>query len=108
MDLSSPADIRPPQAEEMMAKQIHADLAEMFSIHPTRVLAMSPEHMLFDEAISALDLLPGGGMTMICLAPRTVFVRDVSDRIAYFDQGVMSEIGKPGHPETQKSLSSVH
>ncbi len=99
-------------AEEMTVKQTHTGVAEMFSILPTRRLAMSPEHMLFDDVISALDPAPGGGMTMICLTLRTAFIRDVSDRDAYFHQSVMAEIGKPEQifvapQHQQKSFLSV-
>lgn len=72
-----------------------------------RALAMEPEYMLFDEATSALDpelvgevldtmrLLAEEGMTMICVTHEMGFARDVSDRVAYFHEGVMEEIGPP-------------
>lgn len=72
-----------------------------------RALAMEPTYMLFDEATSALDpelvgevldtmrLLAEEGMTMICVTHEMGFARDVSDRVAYFHQGVMEEIGPP-------------
>lgn len=94
-------------AEEMTAKQTHTGVFETFPTLPGRALAMSLEHMLFDEVTSALDPTSGGGMTMICLTLRTAFARDVSDRVAYFDQGIMTKIGKPEHLETQKFLASV-
>ncbi|MXQ07119.1 ATP-binding cassette domain-containing protein [Alphaproteobacteria bacterium GH1-50] len=91
-----------------------------------RALAMEPEYMLFDEATSALDpelvgevldtmrLLAEEGMTMICVTHEMGFARDVSDRIAYFHQGVMEEIGPPqqlfGNPHsenTRKFLAKV-
>ena len=53
-------------------------------------------------------------MTMICVTHEMGFARDVSDRVAYFESGVMAEIGPPeqifGTPEneaTRKFLSSV-
>jgi polar amino acid transport system ATP-binding protein len=82
--------------------------------------------MLFDEVTSALDpmlvgevldtlkMLADEGMTMICVTHEMAFARDVSNRVAFFHQGVMAEIGTPDqlfgapqHPETQKFLSSV-
>lgn len=115
MDLSSPADIRPPQAEEMTAKQIHADLATRRSLHSARLLAMLPEHMFFAKAISVLDPYREQGMTMDCVTPKMGLARDILDRAAYFHQGVMAESGKPEqifgssqHPEMHKLLASVH
>lgn len=91
-----------------------------------RALAMEPEYMLFDEATSALDpelvgevldtmrLLAEEGMTMICVTHEMGFARDVSDRVAYFHEGIMEEIGVPeqifGQPQsehTQKFLANV-
>lgn len=91
-----------------------------------RALAMDPEYMLFDEATSALDpelvgevldtmrLLAEEGMTMICVTHEMGFARDVSDRVAYFNLGVVEEIGPPeqifGDPQsehTRKFLANV-
>lgn len=96
----------------MTVKQAHTDVAKTFSILPTRTLAMPPEHILFDDVISALDPAPGGGMTMICLTLGPTPARDVSDRVAYFHRSAMTEIGKSkqifGAPQyQQKSLSSA-
>ncbi|RWR11823.1 amino acid ABC transporter ATP-binding protein [Sinirhodobacter populi] len=118
----------------------HVGLGDKLSAYPARLsggqqqrmaiagaLAMSPEYMLFDEVTSALDpqlvgevldtlkMLAEEGMTMICVTHEMAFARDVSDRVACFDKGVMAEIGTPGpiflapqHPETRKFLASVH
>jgi polar amino acid transport system ATP-binding protein len=72
--------------------------------------------MLFDEVTSALDpelvgevldtmrLLADEGMTMICVTHEMGFARDVSDRVAYFHEGVIEEIGPPSQIfENQKS-----
>lgn len=71
-----------------------------------RALAMKPDYMLLDEVTSALDpelvgevldtlrLLAEEGMTMICVTHEMGFARDVSDRVAYFHQGVIAEIGE--------------
>ena len=91
-----------------------------------RALAMEPQCMLFDEATSALDpelvgevldtmrLLAEEGMTMICVTHEMGFARDVSDRIAFFHEGMMEEIGPPeqifGAPHsenTRKFLAKV-
>ncbi len=129
------------QAEEIAVKQLtHVGLAEKLSVYPTRMsggqqqrmaiaraLAMSPSYMLFDEVTSALDpmlvgevldtlrLLASEGMTMICVTHEMKFAREVSDRVAFFHQGVMAEIappdrlfGAPEHPETRKFLAATH
>jgi len=91
-----------------------------------RALAMEPQYMLFDEATSALDpelvgevldtmrLLAEEGMTMICVTHEMGFARDVSDRVAYFHEGHMEEIGPPEQifgearsEHTRKFLSKV-
>lgn len=91
-----------------------------------RALAMEPEYMLFDEATSALDpelvgevldtmrLLAEEGMTMICVTHEMGFARDVSDRIAYFHEGVVEEIGPPAQifsdaqsEHTRKFLANI-
>ena len=91
-----------------------------------RALAMEPDYMLFDEATSALDpelvgevldtmrLLAEEGMTMICVTHEMSFARDGSDRVAFFNDGVMEEIGSPsqifGAPQsehTRKFLAKV-
>ena len=128
------------EAEAEAEKQLkHVGLGEKLSVYPARLsggqqqrmaiaraLAMSPAYMLFDEVTSALDpqlvgevldtlrMLASEGMTMICVTHEMAFARDVSDRVAFFHQGVMAEIGTPEqlfgapqHPETQKFLSSV-
>ena len=129
------------KAEEMAVKQLtHVGLAEKLSVYPTRMsggqqqrmaiaraLAMSPEYMLFDEVTSALDpmlvgevldtlrMLASEGMTMICVTHEMKFAREVSDRVAFFHQGIMAEIAPPEqlfdapqHPETQKFLAATH
>ena len=91
-----------------------------------RALAMEPKYMLFDEATSALDpelvgevldtmrLLAEEGMTMICVTHEMGFARDVSDRVAFFHNGMMEEIGPPSQifgdaksENTRKFLSKV-
>ena len=72
-----------------------------------RALAIQPEVMLFDEPTSALDPeMVGGvldviesiakeGMTMIIVTHEMNFARDVSDQVAFFDEGVIRELGTP-------------
>lgn len=128
------------EAREIAAAQLkHVGLGDKLDVYPSalsggqqqrlaiaRALAMEPEYMLFDEATSALDpelvgevletmrMLAEEGMTMICVTHEMGFARDVSDRVAFFHQGVMEEIGPPsqifGDPQsehTQKFLANA-
>jgi polar amino acid transport system ATP-binding protein len=91
-----------------------------------RALAMRPKVMLFDEPTSALDPelvgdvlavmkdLATSGMTMMVVTHEIGFARDVADRVALFDEGVIVEIGpaqqvlnEPQHARTQAFLASV-
>lgn len=70
-----------------------------------RALAMKPAYMLFDEVTSALDpelvgevldalrKLKESGMTMIVVTHDIAFARESGDRVAFFDQGVICELG---------------
>ncbi len=72
-----------------------------------RALAMEPEVLLFDEPTSALDPelvgevlavikdLVEEGRTMMIVTHEMGFAREVSDRVAYMDGGVLQEIGPP-------------
>ncbi|MFT3972472.1 MAG: amino acid ABC transporter ATP-binding protein [Amaricoccus sp.] len=128
------------EAEEIAVRQLgHVGLAEKLKVYPSRMsggqqqrmaiaraLAMSPEYMLFDEVTSALDpmlvgevldtlrMLASEGMTMICVTHEMKFAREVSDRVAFFHQGVMAEIaapdalfGAPQNPETRTFLAAT-
>ena len=91
-----------------------------------RALAMSPDYMLFDEVTSALDpqlvgevldtlrILASEGMTMIVVTHEIAFAREVSDRVAFFKDGLICEIGPPEQvigdprePETMEFMKSV-
>jgi len=98
----------------------HVGLGDKFDEYPTkmsggqqqrlaiaRALAMKPDYMLFDEITSALDpelvgevldtlrVLRNDGMTMICVTHEIAFAREVSDKVAFFHQGVIEEMGSP-------------
>ena len=72
-----------------------------------RALAMEPHLMLFDEVTSALDPelikevldvmkeLAAEGMTMVVVTHEMNFARDVADRVAFMDGGVVVEYGSP-------------
>jgi polar amino acid transport system ATP-binding protein len=91
-----------------------------------RALAMQPRLMLFDEPTSALDPelvgevldvmkdLAADGMTMIVVTHEIGFAREVCDRVAFMDAGVIVEEGSPQavfsnpqHTRTQSFLSKV-
>ena len=72
-----------------------------------RALAMEPKLMLFDEPTSALDPemirevldvmrdLARQGMTMVVVTHEMGFAREVCDRIAFIDEGIIVEEGPP-------------
>jgi polar amino acid transport system ATP-binding protein len=91
-----------------------------------RSLAMDPELMLFDEPTSSLDpeivgevlavmrRLAQDGMTMIVVTHEMSFAREVADRVAFMDGGVIVEqgapaqvIGNPRHERTRTFLARV-
>ena len=117
----------------------HVGLGDKLKVYPSRLsggqqqrlaiaraLAMEPNYMLFDEVTSALDpelvgevldtirLLSDEGMTMIVVTHEIGFARDVSDRVAYFHEGVIEELGPPSqvldqseNAQTRKFLINV-
>jgi ABC-type polar amino acid transport system ATPase subunit len=129
-----------PEAEAIAVEQLkHVGLGEKLKAFPSRLsggqqqrmaiaraLAMSPDYMLFDEVTSALDpqlvgevldtlrMLSQEGMTMIVVTHEMRFAREVSDRVAFFREGLIHELGtpeqifdSPQHPETADFLRSV-
>jgi ABC-type polar amino acid transport system ATPase subunit len=129
-----------PEAEAIAVQQLkHVGLADKLKVYPSRLsggqqqrmaiaraLAMSPEYMLFDEVTSALDpelisevldtlrMLSQEGMTMIVVTHEIRFAREVSNRVAFFKNGKILEIGPPDQvigaptqPETIVFLRSV-
>ncbi|WP_028238775.1 amino acid ABC transporter ATP-binding protein [Stutzerimonas azotifigens] len=128
------------EAEAMAVRQLESvGLGDKLKVFPgklsggqqqrmaiARALAMSPDYMLFDEATSALDpqlvgevldtmrMLAEDGMTMVLVTHEIPFAREVSDRVAFFRDGVVHEIGTPDQvignpqkPETAAFLKSV-
>ena len=128
------------EAREIARAQLeHVGLGDKLDDYPSRLsggqqqrlaiaraLAMEPDYMLFDEATSALDpelvgevldtmrLLANEGATMICVTHEMGFARDVSDRVAFVDEGRIEEIGPPSQifgaaqsEKTQRFLAKV-
>jgi polar amino acid transport system ATP-binding protein len=72
-----------------------------------RALALQPEILLLDEVTSALDpelvnevldtirRLASEGMTMILVSHEMSFVREVSNKVIFMDEGVVVESGSP-------------
>ena len=83
-----------------------------------RALAMNPDVMLFDEPTSALDpemvgevlslikSLADSGMTMIVVTHEMGFAREISDRVLFFNDGVIAEENTPeelfGNPQNER------
>ena len=92
-----------------------------------RALAMHPKVMLFDEVTSALDpelvgevlsilrrLAETTDMTMLIVTHEMQFAKDVSDRVSFFEGGVVAEqgppekiFGNPDNPRTRAFLQAV-
>jgi polar amino acid transport system ATP-binding protein len=84
-----------------------------------RALALRPDVLLLDEVTSALDpelvkevldsvsLLAREGMTMLIVSHEMAFVRQVSTRVVFMDEGKMVEMGPPGEildrPKTERA-----
>ena len=91
-----------------------------------RALAMDPELMLFDKPTSSLDpelvgdvlgvmrVLAQEGMTMMVVTHEMSFAREVADRVAFMDDGVILEqgppeqvVGAPSHERTRAFLARL-
>jgi polar amino acid transport system ATP-binding protein len=84
-----------------------------------RALTMRPKLMLFDEPTSALDpelvgevldairSLANDGMTMVIVTHEMGFAREVADRVALMDGGLVIEQGRPeeviNHPQHERT-----
>jgi len=91
---------------------------QMQRVAIARALAMEPEILLFDEPTSALDPelveevlkvireLAEQGRTMLVVTHEMAFARDVSNRVIFFDEGVIVEDGPPQevfkHPKSEQ------
>jgi polar amino acid transport system ATP-binding protein len=89
-----------------------------------RALSMDPRLMLFDEPTSALDPelvgdvlavmrdLANEGMTMMVVTHEMAFAREVGDRVAFMDDGVIVEEGPAarviGAPSTARARTFLH
>ena len=125
--------------EEAMALLTRVGLADKASEYPrklsggqkqrlaiVRALAMHPEVMLFDEPTSALDPemvkevlnvieeLARSGMTVLIVTHEMGFAREISDRVLFIANGIITEEGPPEQiftcprqPATIKFLSMV-
>ena len=80
---------------------------QMQRVAIARALAMEPDILLFDEPTSALDPelveevlnvikeLAKQGRTMLVVTHEMAFARDVSNRVIFFDDGIIVEDGPP-------------
>ena len=125
--------------EEAMALLSRVGLAEKANEYPrklsggqkqriaiVRALAMNPKLMLFDEPTSALDPemvkevlnvieeLAKSGMTVLIVTHEMGFAREISDRVLFIANGIITEEGPPEQiftcprqPATIKFLSMV-
>ena len=88
-----------------------------------RALCLNPEILLLDEITSALDpelvkevldsirLLASEGMTMLIVSHEMSFVREVSSRVVFMDDGSIIEINNPKNiferPKEKRTLDFV-
>ncbi|MCO5969414.1 amino acid ABC transporter ATP-binding protein [Actinoallomurus sp. WRP6H-15] len=105
------------EKRDMYPRQLSGGQQQRAAI--ARALAMDPDLMLFDEPTSALDPelvgevlavmkdLARSGMTMIVVTHEMSFAREVADRVAFFDGGLLVESGAPGeffsNPRTERA-----
>ena len=110
--------------EEKVPCQLSGGQQQRASI--ARALAMNPRIVYFDEPTSALDPeltsevlkvikgLAAENMTMVIVTHEMAFARDVADRVAFMDGGVIVEegpaqqvINNPQHNRTKAFLSRL-
>ncbi len=88
-----------------------------------RALCLNPEILLLDEITSALDpelvqevldtirILASEGMTMLIVSHEMSFVKEVSSRVVFMDNGSIIEINKPNiifeNPKEKRTLDFV-
>ena len=100
---------------------------QMQRVAIARALAMEPDILLFDEPTSALDPelveevlnvikeLAQQGRTMLVVTHEMAFARDVSNRVIFFDEGIIVEDGspqtvftKPASPQFKQFISKEY
>ena len=88
-----------------------------------RALCLNPEILLLDEITSALDpelvqevldtirILASEGMTMLIVSHEMSFVKEVSSRVVFMDNGSIIEINEPNiifeNPKEKRTLDFV-
>ena len=120
------------QAEEMLEK---VGLSDKLDVYPAqlsggqkqrvaiaRALVMKPNIMLFDEPTSALDpelvgevldvikeIAFESDMTMLLITHEMDFAKEIADRVAFFNKGIIAEQGDPeelfNNPKTPRLQS---
>ena len=116
------------KADELLARIGLSDKADQYPsrlsggqqqrVAIARALAMNPDVMLFDEPTSALDPemvgevlaiikdLAESGMTMLVVTHEMGFAREISDRVLFFNDGVIAEENTPselfGNPQNAR------
>jgi polar amino acid transport system ATP-binding protein len=120
------------QAEEMLEK---VGLSDKLDVYPAqlsggqkqrvaiaRALVMKPNIMLFDEPTSALDpelvgevldvikeIAFESDMTMLLITHEMDFAKEIADRVAFFNEGIIAEQGDPeelfNNPKTPRLQS---
>jgi arginine/lysine/histidine/glutamine transport system ATP-binding protein len=115
--LSAKADVYPEQLSGGQKQRVAI----------ARSLCMKPEVILFDEPTSALDpelvgevlnvmrQLAEEGMTMVVVTHEMQFAKEVSNKVLFFNQGIIEESGNPAelftHPKSDRLkafLSRIH
>jgi putative lysine transport system ATP-binding protein len=102
---------------DAMPRQLSGGQKQRVAI--ARALSMEPEALLFDEPTSALDpemvggvlevisQLARSGLTMVIVTHEMTFARDVANRVAFMDGGVIAEEGPPeqifGSPKARRT-----
>jgi polar amino acid transport system ATP-binding protein len=113
-------------ADKINAYPAHLSGGQQQRVAIARALSMDPDMMLFDEPTSALDPelvgevlavmrgLAQDGMTMMVVTHEMAFAREVCDRVAFMDGGLIVEegqpdqvIGNPKHARTREFLARV-